>query len=80
MLPNSKWGNLVRIHMQTMLYGMAMSIGLLAILAGVRPGVAAYVDEVMKDNPEFWWRLDEPPGEDFAFSSGSELIKRFHWR
>ena len=32
---------------------------------------AAYVDEVIADDPAFWWRLDEPAGEDFGENSGA---------
>ena len=45
----------------------------LLVLGSTGPALAAYVDEVQADDPAFWWRLDEAPGDDFAVSIGSSF-------
>lgn len=50
---------------------VSLSLALLVILCPWRSAVAGFAEEVAADEPDFWWRMDEPEGDDFAENIGA---------
>ena len=49
---------------------IAAALASLTVLLNECVSYADFADEVSADDPAFWWRMDEPDGEDFAENIG----------